>query len=342
MAQGRKILYFLGAGASYGAGAYATVQGGGRLPVPTQRTFWSTFLRFCKSKKHRQEIEAFLFRYFLGYHRTPARLRPSARGRRLDGVDVEEVFTFLSERISAPSTSSQLRSYTQGVWDALLTEIAPVFAQFAPNRNTRRVFRGMLGNHVRGHDAIISFNYDTIFEDSLPGSQRWAYEVIEDTTNSLRILKPHGSVNWAAGDVIHRVSNPTRSVIVAPTHLKFIPAQEQEEGNISRSGYLDQSPQIQEVWTRLEQHMRGAKALVFIGYSFPDADLYFSSLLRSVVASRAASPTLVLVNPDAVPIAEKLSRRFSARSFVRYFDLNQFIGSSRERMLEQIRNQETI
>jgi len=88
--------------------------------------------------------------------------------------------------------------------------------------------------------------------------------------------------------------------------------------------------------------MREAKALVFIGYSFPDADLYFSSLLRSVVASRDASPTLVLVNPDAVPIAEKLSRRFSVKTFVRFFDLDQFIGTNRKRVLEQIHNEEGL
>lgn len=136
------------------------------------------------------------------------------------------------------------------------------------------------------------------------------------------------------------MNHPARSVIVAPTHLKFIPTRDQE--NIDPAGYLDQSPQIQDIWRRLEQHMRGAKALVFIGYSFPDADLYFSSLLRSMVASRAASPALVLVNPDAVPIAEKLSRRFSVRNYVRYFDLNQFSGTNRERVLEQIREQEPI
>jgi len=340
VAQGRKILYFLGAGASFGAGAYAPVEGGGTLPIPTQRTFWSTFLRFCQRQRHRREIEAFLYRYFMGYRRIPARLRPSARGKRLDGIDVEEVFTFLTERISAPSTTPQLRTYASRVWDALITEIGPVFSRFPANLNTRRVFRTLLQHHIRSRDAVVSFNYDTVFEESLPHNHAWAYEGIEDTTNSLRILKPHGSVNWEGGNGIRRVNNPRRSVIVAPTHLKFIPTRSQGEDNVSSAGYLDQSPQIQDVWRGLEYHMRTAKALVFIGYSFPDADLYFSSLLRSVVASRIASPALVLVNPDAVPITEKLSRRFSARIYVTYFDLNQFVGTNRERVLEQIRDQE--
>jgi hypothetical protein len=57
----RRIVYILGAGASLGAGAYVTKQGGGRISIPTQTTFWDTFLRFCKDKKNRKAIERFLF-----------------------------------------------------------------------------------------------------------------------------------------------------------------------------------------------------------------------------------------------------------------------------------------
>lgn len=98
---GRKIVYFLGAGASYGAGATASVQGGGIVPIPTQATFWDTFLRFCSSQRNRDLIESFLFRYFLGYARVPARTNAKKRRAMLRDVDVEEVFTFLSERARA-------------------------------------------------------------------------------------------------------------------------------------------------------------------------------------------------------------------------------------------------
>ena len=108
MAQQRKIVFVLGAGASYGAGAYALVQGGGHLPIPTQATFWPILLRFCHSTRNRRAIESFLFRYFLGYGRTPARATVTKRRQQLKNVDVEEVFTFLSERARAPSTSPAL------------------------------------------------------------------------------------------------------------------------------------------------------------------------------------------------------------------------------------------
>jgi hypothetical protein len=61
----------------------------------------------------------------------------------------------------------------------------------------------------------------------------------------------------------------------------------------------------------MEREMREAKALVFIGYSFPVADLYFSSILRSVLADRDGAPAVAIVNPDAVAIGDRLRERFA-------------------------------
>ena len=149
-------------------------------------------------------------------------MRPHERRKLLNDADVEEVFTYLSERARAPSTSPQLRTYSRKVWDALISEFGNVFSRFPPNRDTRLAFRRFLDNHVRSRDVVVSFNYDTVFEHSLSTSTLWAYEGIEETTGVLRILKPHGSVNWAAGMPIERNEQPSRSVIVAPTHLKFV------------------------------------------------------------------------------------------------------------------------
>ena len=342
--QGRKMLFFLGAGASVGAGAFAQVQGTGRIPILTQATFWQTFLRFCKNKAHRKVIESFLFRYFLGYRKVPSRLTPAKRRPLLKGVDVEEVFTFVSERVRAPGTSPQLRKYAGGVWEALVTEIGVVFARFRANVSTRASFRMFLRHHVRSHDAIVSFNYDTIFEHSLPVSCGWCYEGVNERNNGLRVLKPHGSVNWEAGEEIKVVARPNRSAIVAPTHLKFVetnaaqtsPDEPEDESNDLTFGFLDQSPQIQKIWTEMEKEMRQAKALVFIGYSFPLADLYFSSVLRSVLASRDGTPALVIVNPDAVAIQDRLRARFPIEKVLLYYDLRTFLQTTREQLLRQL------
>lgn len=338
MSQGRKVLYFLGAGASYGAGATAPVQGSGEISSPTQASFWETFLRFSKSRNRRSRIESFLFRYFMGYGKVPSRSKPAERRHMLNRIDVEEVFTFLSERARAPSTSPQLRTYAKEIWQDLVAEVGNVFRHFEANSKTKHVYRTLLKNHIRSYDAIVSFNYDTIFEDSLPNKHRWVYVGIENCTGRLSILKPHGSVNWAlnSANTIVRAHAPEQCVVVAPTHLKFITGLENDEHDSKYAGYLDQATQIQHVWSALEREMKEARALVFIGYSFPVADLYFSSLLRSVIATRDSAPGIVIVNPDAVSLADRLSKRFAILKPVRYFDMAQFVQASRNNVFDQI------
>lgn len=328
----RRTVFFLGAGASYGAGAYAIVQAGGQVPIPTQANFWVTFLRFCKSSKNRKTIEAFLFRYFLGYGKKPSRITPSKRQALLSRIDVEEVFTFLSERARAPSTSSQLRTYVQRVWTALTDEIGQVFHRFKANAATRGLYKTFVKNHIRRSDAVVSFNYDTIFEDSLPKKQRRSYVGIESHPTGIPIYKPHGSINWRRTvDGIEITLEPKDCVVVAPTHLKFISG---HENGSAAAGYLDQAGDIAEVWAKMEREMRAAATLVFIGYSFPVADLYFASVLRSVLADRDDSaPAVVIVNPDAVAIAERVARRFPLAKIIKYYDVHQFAAASRNTIL---------
>lgn len=329
MAQKKKVVYFLGAGASFGAGAKATVQAGHQLPIPTQATFWPTFLRFCKSQKNRARIESFLFRYFLGYGKTPVRTPAAKRRHLLTSIDVEEVFTFLSERTRAPSTSTQLRTYALQVWGALAEEIGQVFSRFNANSATKAIYKDFLKHHFRRFDTVVSFNYDTIFENSLPARRSARYVGLRDSAGTIPLLKPHGSVNWVqADDGTITVGNPVGpAVIVAPTHFKFISNPDQKE--VQHPGYLDQAHEIQKIWAEMEREMRFARSLVFIGYSFPVADLYFASVLRSVLADRDTTPNIVIVNPDAVAISERLLRRFPLVTVSRFFDLAQFIRAGR-------------
>lgn len=336
--QGKKVLYLLGAGMSRGIGAATTVQAGHKISIPIQAEFWETFLRFCRDKEHRETIESFLFRYFLGYRRMPTRSSASNRRKQLAIIDVEEVFTFLSERARAPSSSPQLRTYAAGIWAALVEEIGNVFCRFVANAKTRKAVREFHKRHVRSFDAVVSFNYDTVFECSLPPSVDWGYVGLESVTNKLSILKPHGSVNWAlAEDRIQVLERPERSVIVAPTHLKFVEYNEEEA---VATGYLNQAVEIRDIWKVMEREMKAAKVLVFIGYSFPVADLYFSSVLRTILADRKGAPDIVIVNPDAVALTGRLKARFPLARVVKYFDFQQFVDAGRRGVIRAIENAE--
>ncbi|WP_183792992.1 SIR2 family protein, partial [Tunturiibacter gelidoferens] len=273
-------------------------------------------------------------RYFLGYDRAPARLNPAMRRKCFQSVDVEEVFTFLSERSRAPSTSTALKTSADKIWAALVSELPSVFNRFGPNQSTRAIYKKLVQNFLRKRDTVVSFNYDTVFERSLPKNFRWHYESIQDGTSSLRVLKPHGSINWEDSNPIRVTKEPERALIVAPTHLKFIQTGHQSSGEFL--GYLDHSSGIEDVWRLMEKEMRDAKALVFIGYSFPLADLYFSSILRSVLTVRDGAPAVVIVNPDAVNIAKRLQGRFALKNIERHFDIGTFVEGSRKNLLNRL------
>lgn len=329
----RKIVYFLGAGASLGAGAYTQVQGGGKIYIPTQANFWRSFLRLASSRENASKIESFLFRYFKGYQKVPGKLSVENRRKLLSEIDVEEVFTFLSERCRAPSTSPALRTYAAGIWSILVHEIGYVFRKFTANANTKKIYKQMLDSQIRAWDAVVSFNYDTVFEDSLPKGRQWGYDGVNAMAHGLRVLKPHGSVNWSLSKgVIEVGGSPSEPLIVAPTHLKFISSgtdAEQDTGSGDSDGYLDRSEQVSDIWHLMEKHMSAAKCLVFIGYSFPMADLYFSSVLRSILTTMSPRPRIVVVNPDAMAIQGRLRTRFSLDNITSYFTLEQFCQSPR-------------
>ncbi len=245
-------------------------------------------------------------------------------------IDVEEVFTFLSERSKAPSSSAQLKAYADRIWLALIEQLSAVFTRFNPDNVSRRVVREFHAAHVKSRDAIVSFNYDTVFERSFPVAAKWAYAGIEDCTGRLRILKPHGSINWQRrGEKVKRVSSTTQPVIVAPTHLKFVQSSASETVGNEGRGYLGDVSEVREVWESMEREMKAAKILVFIGYSFPVADLYFSSVLRTALSTRQSAPAVAVVNPDAVAIATRLQARFPIERVIKYFDFQQFIDAGR-------------
>ncbi len=330
MPVGRKVVFVLGAGASLGAGATASVQRGGSVKIPIQSSFWRVFLKFAKSPENHKVIESFLFRYFTEYDRVPSRLNAADRGRLLARIDVEEVFTFLSERSQSPSTPTRLKVYIDKVWKAMISEIGNVFGRFPANRDTKSVYRSLIKNQFGNRDAVVSFNYDIVFEDSLLSSTRWGYHCVTETTGRLSIYKPHGSINWVMNDdvILHKVSHKDQPVVVAPSHLKF----SLRNNTSNQAGYLDAADTMFVIWRELEKELKLAKAIVFIGYSFPSADLYFTSLLRTVFSDRQAKPKIILVNPDAVAISDRVFQKFQIRT-KNYFDLGQFSKISRKEAL---------
>jgi len=220
-------------------------------------------------------------------------------------------------------------------------EIGQVFSRFKANKQTKKVYGRFKRQHLRSRDTVISFNYDIVFELSVPANTSWHYGgVVENHKRiSVKVLKPHGSINWEAdkqGAITTKSASslPTNPVVVAPTHLKFVVRPDPNSGQVR--GYINQSKQVDAVWGSMEKEMREAKSWIFIGYSFPSSDLYFSSVLRSALAVRNEWPSVVVVNPDSMAISKRLQSRFSIpKDKIRTFaDLQSFNQVDRSQVLK--------
>lgn len=88
----------------------------------------------------------------------------------------------------------------------------------------------------------------------------------------------------------------------------------------------------------MENEMKEAKAWIFVGYSFPSSDLYFSSVLRSTLANRPSEPLVVIVNPDSMAISKRLQSQFmlSHDKIRTYSDLQTFNQISRSQLLDTL------
>lgn len=155
-------------------------------------------------------------------------------------------------------------------------------------------------SHLRAHDTIVTFNYDTVLEDAMlvhyigpdyciEGKPTWW-----KTDPNVPVLKLHGSSNFVEKDdgaleiVDHeRLEHTTdhyykigKPLLIPPTWNKRL-----LQGT------------IREIWSMAGEALRSASRIVFIGYSLPETDLSFRYLLADSVADNAALRNIFVIDP---------------------------------------------
>lgn len=158
-------------------------------------------------------------------------------------------------------------------------------------------------------NTVISFNYDTLLEDSLLnigvpvdygfGRVNVAYDEswteMQGVKKKLTVLKIHGSVNWFINDrelgdlTVYRSYNDGyskdgdpyyRVIIVPPTWRK------------------DFSGPLIDVWRRAIMALRTATRIIFLGFSFPDTDSHIKYLLAAGLQENISLRNIYCANPD--------------------------------------------
>jgi hypothetical protein len=167
---------------------------------------------------------------------------------------------------------------------------------------------GSLLGETRAGDTIITFNYDTVIEESMPEGASWnprnGYGVTvsglthqwaktwfaQRNSNShedskIALLKLHGSVNWVLYKT-NQVRLKPRPYVVRARHGKpvFDHAAMLPPGWHKR---VDRNP-YKELWRQARLKLEQCKGLIVVGYSLPETDLIASALIAEASRSRAA------------------------------------------------------
>lgn len=148
-----------------------------------------------------------------------------------------------------------------------------------------------------GPTTVISFNYDTLAERCFP-SGSWGYPGLSKRWYRIRVLKPHGSVNWTRrnvgqpGDSVRGVDDPP----ISPADMGYTKkdglVQPMLIGLRTKIEHTTEeiSPKIRRMFKHLlqscEEAMQDASQVWIVGYSFPDADISFREVVGKAIARR--------------------------------------------------------
>lgn len=182
--------------------------------------------------------------------------------------------------------------------------------------------------------SVITFNYDVILDDAcikwgikphycLPGDK-------QKNDLHLKILKLHGSANWMT------CSNPNCEdggrLIDVKLYGKFLHeyktkacprCKEQQLMPLIVPPSWDKT-QFKEIlsniWSEAGKEIREAKRVFIIGYSFPDADLYFRYLLYTTLSFNKNDPEIYIVDIEDGynKVASKLKDIFTETYYDRH------------------------
>ncbi len=147
--------------------------------------------------------------------------------------------------------------------------------------------------------VFINLNYDTTLEKALDliSDAKWFYPHVETklirNENGIKVLKPHGSLNWLfkgnkpsvsittdyrlepIQNVCMTVNDFEQATIIAPTQLK-------QELNVPETQAKPMNNLFFKIWKSMADALFEAERVFTIGYSFPSTDHHFRTLLRIV------------------------------------------------------------
>jgi hypothetical protein len=208
--------------------------------------------------------------------------------------------------------------------------------------------------------AFLSLNWDTVIESGLSRTQglhnvdyacgAFAAEfnksgaikrrLFKPAVPTLRLLKPHGSVNWMYCDCCSRMYwfEPQETARIASRLFKASDSEAVYDLIRRRAAAVKKKalcpvckaetlgtrfatfsyrkaldfPMHLATWTEAERQLRRARNWIFIGYSLPPADYEFKFLLKRVQLSRPDPPRVIVITSGG-------ARSETAKNYKKFF-----------------------
>lgn len=153
------------------------------------------------------------------------------------------------------------------------------------------------------HDSnttFISLNYDTVLEcalDNVPWHYLHIATAVTRDVSGIRILKPHGSLNWLFKGNDPRVRITTDYGLEPVPHKSFDvnqfeeaaiipPTQVKQTLNVAETQDFETTRLFSLVWSSMRDALAEAERVFIIGYSFPETDHHVRTVLRLVNKGR--------------------------------------------------------
>jgi hypothetical protein len=178
----------------------------------------------------------------------------------------------------------------------------------APLRPIESQLHRDLLQSVKDGDTLITFNYDTLIEESFENANIWSpvtgygknvygqkltwarnwlqnRGILQPVETKIMVLKLHGSINWELYRT-KKVRIKPRPYVVRTRNGRIV----KDKVSILPPGWnkqIDKNP-YRELWHKARLVLEECKSLVIIGYSLPETDLLARALIAEVVRTRIA------------------------------------------------------
>ena len=235
----------------------------------------------------------------------------------------EEEFTISRRRkIRSSEIDVSSISFLQDTLQTLFGLLTSTMISASPN-STHRAIVDFIKEHK--NTSIITTNYDGCMDEALLKEKIILKGTIsgenENNPDAVRLIKMHGSINWAYCDscqdvqefdllelkkiyeddilsypvlgICKKCGGLRRPLLVPPLSFKFL-----------------MFPNLIDIWNSARQAIDEADYLIIVGYSFSEADTYITKIIsRSMSIKNRQKMIIVNTNPNLVPT---LRERFSA------------------------------